>query len=66
MEIRVNINFVNPVNVLMSTLYIPNIHKQILLTDLHTFSYSIVIIVKRSKQFLFGDHFVNCIIFSVD
>ena len=48
----------------------PNIHKQILLTDLHTFSYSIswVNLLNDQKQFLFGDHFQLLILvtFSVD
>lgn len=41
------------------TLLIPNIHIQILKTDLHTFLYNLTEFIKRSKHFLFSDHFFD-------
>ena len=40
------------------TLLIPNIYIQILKTDLHTFLYNLTEFIKRSKHFLFSDHFL--------
>ena len=47
------------------TLLIPNIHIQILKTDLHTFLYNLTEFIKRSKHFLFSDHFLILITFSL-
>ena len=41
------------------TLLIPNIHIQILKTEIHTFLYNLTEFIKRSKHFLFGDHFFD-------